>query len=263
MRERGERQIIPKELRRKAASFVWEEMLDRNNLEFSASSQQNLTDANQLLKESSLVAYLNHSTQKEDVIISVVLAFNYLTNAKRIIGPAAMRHYDLFRDPKHAIPLRMLKPLGIEFFPIVQPLEIDKNAGVYNDERTQKMSNKLKEATMEAVRNPGSIFGITPEGTRNDNGALINARRGIGYLESYDPDHSLYYLPVALVLPSFSNNPKIEVGKALKLNEIIPDLKELPDNPKIRAQFLTDIHMQRLARMLPEEMRGVYSSDNH
>ena len=97
-------------------------MLERNNLEFNSSSRQNLTGANEILKEGSLVVYLNHTTQKEDVLLSVSIGFNFLTNAKRIIGPAAMRHYDLFRDPKHAIPLRILKPISIEFFPIVQPV---------------------------------------------------------------------------------------------------------------------------------------------
>ena len=122
------------------------------------------------------------------------------------------------------------------------------------------MSNKLKEATINAVRNPGSVFGITPEGTRNENGMLLPAKKGIGHLEGYDPDHSLYYLPIALVLPKYSQHPKIEVGEALKLNEIIPDLRALPEDPKIRAQVLTDTHMQRLAQMLPEKMRGVYAT---
>jgi len=249
---------FPRELRHVGGSLVWEGLLRRLNLEFSEESRQNLLAANLLLKKYSEVVYVNHTSSMEDMELPVSMVLTFLTNTKRIIGPVAMQHYDPGRDWKNAVLLRLLKPLGIEIFPIVQPVGIDEKATMYSDEKTLQMSADLRTATTNAVRNPGTVFGITPEGTRSPNGRLLPARKGIGYLESYDPSDTLRYIPVAIVLKKFYSSPKIEVGQPLSLGEMNINNKTLPEDPKERAQILANAHMQRLAGMLPLEMRGVY-----
>ncbi len=247
-----------REFRRAAAGKVWEGLLRRLNLEFSEESRQNILSANELLKENSVVFYISH-TSMTDAELAVPMVFNFLTNAKRIIGPAAMKHYDPARDFKSAMLLRALKPLGIQILPIVQPEDKDStNANIYSDKRSQRMSANLRIITENVMKLPGSVYGIAPEGTRSDNGALLPAKKGIGYLEAYDQADKLRYLPVAIVYGKFSNHPKIEVGKPLSLGEMNLEKSSLPKDPKERAQYLADVHMQRLADMLPPEMRGVY-----
>lgn len=264
MKEMGDRLAgFPRELRHVAAVKAWEGFLRRMNLEFSGESRQNLVYANQLLKQNSMVVYVNHTSLMKDVELPVSMVLSFLTNTKRIIGPVAMRHYDPARDPISATLLRLLKPLGIEVFPIVQPESIDGGAIVYGDEQKRQMSTALRTVTVNAVRNPGTIFGIAPEGTRSKDGKLLSAKRGIGYLESYDPKHTMYYLPVAIVLEKFSDHPSIQVGEPLRLGEMNLELETLPKDPKERAQFLADVHMQRLADMLPQEMRGAYNRENN
>lgn len=228
------------------------------NLEFSEESRQNLVDANQALSEHSLVIYVNHTSMVEDVGLPVTMVLSFLTNTKRIIGPVAMKHYDPARDPVNAVLLRMLKTIGIEIYPIVQSEDIDGNAAAYGVEKTQQLSTDVRNAMADAVTNPGTVFGITPEGTRSRDGRLIRAKKGIGYLANYDPEHTLYYLPVAIVLEKFSDHPSIRVGRPLRLDEMNLDLHTLPDDPRDRAQYLADVHMQRLADLLPREMRGEY-----
>lgn len=264
MKEMGERLTgFPREFRHKAAVSVWEGLLHRLNLEFSEESRQNLLAANELLRQNSVVVYLNHTAMMEDVALLVSMVLTYLTNAKRIIGPVAMKHYDPARDPINATLLRSLKVLGIETFPIVQPVDIDKHATVYSDRKIQRMRENLKIVTANAVRNPGTVFGITPEGTRSNDGKLLPAKKGIGYLESYDANDTLHYLPVALALEKYFNHPKIEVGLPLRLGEMNLEKSILPEDPKERAQFLVDVHMQRLVGMLPQEMKGVYNRENN
>jgi hypothetical protein len=248
------------ELRHLAAIPVWEGLLRGIGLEFSQKSRQHLFKANELLRDNPVLIYANHSSMEEDVALTVSMGLTYLTNTRRIIGPAAMKHYDYSRDRKNAMLLRLLKPLGgIEFLPMVQPETIDSNAAKYGKEEVEEMRTTLRTEMENIVSSPRTIFGITPEGTRSEDGKLIRVRLGIGYFESYDMYDRIRYLPVAIVLPKCSSQPKIEIGEPLSLAETDLDKNNLPADPKTRAQFVADFHMTRLAEMLPPEMRGVYA----
>jgi len=260
MKETAGKLGFSRELRHLAASKICESLLRKLNLEFSEESHQNLLETNKLLAQHSVIIYINHTSMLVDVELPISMVLTHLTNAKRIVGPVAMKHYDPSRDKKNAMFLRLLKPLGIEVFPIVQPKSIDEDAIGYSGEEKQSLSADLKVAITNAVNFPGKVLGITPEGTRSKNGKLLPARTGIGYLESYDPNNSLRYLPIAIILERFSNCPKFEVGKPFGLGELNIEKGTLPEDPKKRARTLTDMHMLRLASMLPPEMRGAYSN---
>jgi 1-acyl-sn-glycerol-3-phosphate acyltransferase len=249
---------LPREIRRVIAAGVWEGLLRGLHLEFTEESRRNLFEANELLKNNSMVVYINHTSMMEDVELPVSMVMAFLTNTRRIVGPIAMKHYDPARDWKNAVLLRFLKPLGVEIFPIVQPENVDANAEVYGDEEKRQMSIRLRAVMADAVKSPGTVIGLTPEGTRSKKGTLLPARGGIGYLESYDTDQTLRYLPVVIVLKKYSDRPKIQAGKPLSLGEMGLEKNMLPADPKERARFLADLHMERLAGMLPPSMRGAY-----
>jgi len=213
---------------------------------------ENLSTLNSLLKTNSGVVYLNH-VLATDVPLAISLVRSQLTNAQRFLGPVGMKHYDLKRGHLKAVGLRSLKLFNIQAVPVVTVSDTVN----YGDKR-RSMIDDLKMETEKSFRKPGTVYGIAPEGTRNKGkGTLQRANRGMGYLEPYDS--SAYYLPLALMHPKFSEEPEIKIGEPLRLSDIIPPGVQLSSEYKSRAQEIADIHMYRLAELMPPHLRGVYS----
>lgn len=232
------------------ARGVWNSLRKNLELEFSQESQNNLTELNEQLLTNSTVVYINHSS-KLDAPIAISMVLSQLTNAKNILGPVGMKHYDWTRDPLSAALFRILPLFHVQPAPVVQ-VEDEKNYGV----RRQRMIENLKKQTSIKMKQAGSVYGIAPEGTRNtEKGILIRANRGMGYLEQYQ---GLFYLPVAIIYKKYSSKPEVAVGKPLQLQDIIPDILDLSFDPEIRAQEITNRLMFKLAEIMPEELRGFY-----
>lgn len=117
----------------------------------------------------------------------------------------------------------------------------------------------LRQAT-EYLQN-GGILGIAPEGTRSASRGLIAAKTGVAYLAD---KAGVPVVPVAItgtdeILQAWGKlrRPKVvlRIGEPFQL----PPLER-----KTRAAQLqenTDEIMLRIAAMLPEEYRGVYTDD--
>jgi 1-acyl-sn-glycerol-3-phosphate acyltransferase len=230
-----------------------EKIMENQGLQFSPESQDNLRKFNSVLVDHSVVAYVNH-TSKLDAAIGVSLVLS-LPNTKRVIVLAGMRHYDLKRDPLSAMFFRSLRIFNVHAMPVVQ-VDDKTNYG----RRQQEMLDGLKEETTKLIELPGSIYGITPEGTRSLNGTLQRAKRGIGYLAEYSRE--TYYLPAAIIYKNQTQpplrSPEVIIGQPLQLKDIVPDNIALPKDPRERAQMLADLHMGRLAKLMPENLRGAY-----
>jgi hypothetical protein len=230
----------------------WEEIRKKQGFEFSSESQDNLRKFNSVLADHSAVIYVNH-TKKTDVAIGASLLLS-LSNTKRIIAPVGMRHYDLKRDPLSGMSLRFLKIFNAHAIPVVQ---IDDKTDY--GKKKQEMIDRLKRETSKLIGLAGSVYGITPEGTRSLNGTLLRAKKGIGYLEGYDSE--TYYLPAAIIYKNQTQPPQLPeviIGQPLQLRNIVPNNIVLPEDPQERAQTLADLHMRRLAKLMPENLRGVY-----
>jgi 1-acyl-sn-glycerol-3-phosphate acyltransferase len=121
------------------------------------------------------------------------------------------------------------------------------------------------EADMHALKSAiralekGYIFGIAPEGTRNRNGILIRAQPGTVTLALHT---GAPVLPVAhwggekLMgnLKRFKRTDfHIRLGQPFKV-----DTQGVKVTGEIRQQIVDEI-MYKIARLLPEEYRGVYS----
>ena len=248
-----ERGGLKPDFKRLLAKKSWDYLINNLGLEFSSGSQSNLLRLNELLKTNSAVVYINH-TEKMDAPIAISMVLNYLTNAKNILGPVGMKHYDWTRDPVSAALFRILPSLGVQPEPIVQVGD-EKNYGA----KKQLMIENLKEQTSIMMKKASSVYGIAPEGKRNKkDGALQKANKGMGFLEKYS---DLYYLPVAIIYKKYSSKPEVIVGKPLLFDEIIPDISNLSYDPKERAQEITDIHMKRLAEIMPKKQRGYYGQN--
>lgn len=238
------------DFRRYFATKGWDYLTKKLGLEFSPESQANLAQLNELLLTNPAVVYVNH-TSKLDVPVGISMLLSQLPNAVRILGPVGMKHYDWIRDPISAALFRLLPSLHIQPVPIVQT----------NDEWKYKnrkgMLDDLKKLTAEMIEKPGSVYAITPEGTRNKTGTLLKAKKGIGRLAEYK---DLFYLPAAIIYKEYSSKPEIVIGKPLQLQEIIPEILDLSYDPKKKAQEIADLHMKRLAKLMPSFLRGFYAS---
>jgi len=233
---------------KEGSTFVWNLLRNKLNLEFSQESQTNINRLNELLLTHPAVVYINH-TSKLDALMAVSMVLSQLTNAKNILGPVGMKHYDWRRDPVSAGFLRLLKYMNIRALPIVQ---VDDK--VDYGERQRLMIENLKRET-EIIREPGSVYGIVPEGTRSKDGSLLKANKGIGYLGGYG---EIFYLPVVFIYQKPAPKQGIILGEPLQLKDIIPQGMQLSQDPREKAQTIANLHMSRLAALMPYSLRGVY-----
>jgi len=112
---------------------------------------------------------------------------------------------------------------------------------------------KAKQALHE-----GKILAIAPEGTRTEDGQLIRGKPGIAMLAS---KCDVMILPIAYYghedfkknITHLKRTPmKIKVGKPFQI-----DFSQQPRD-KLAMQEVSDVIMLEIAKLLPEEYRGVY-----
>jgi len=239
----------PSLLRRKIAPAAWDYLRQKLELSISEESRFHLRQTNDLLLTNPVVLYANH-TSKLDAPLLISMILSELPNAKHMLGPAGMKHYDWRRDPVSAVMLRALKLINVHAIPVVQVGDTT-DYGL----RQRQMIDRLKQET--AIMNEaGSLYGIAPEGTRGE-GILQQANRGIGYLEQYGPQ--IVYTPAAIMYGRFSDYPEISIGEPLTLERIVRQGTNLGSDRKERAQAIADIHMMRLALLMPPPLRGPYT----
>lgn len=261
---------LPWEIRRVIAIALWNLLLCLLRLEYSENSEKNLQKANELLKEHSIVLYVNHTTMLPDALLGLSMTLSGLTNAEHIFAPVKDKYYSplgknmRFTDRMVSVLLQFVKPLGATLFPIHTKTQTDSDST--QDLTEEQKTNKAFIAEMnEKLVKAGSVLGIAPEGTRAKDGRLKLAKNGIGYFEQSDPNGNIYYLPVGIVLNKFGK-PKVEIGAPITLSELLRqnnlEMKNLSIDKKERAAFITNLLMQQLVELLPEEMHGVYAQDH-
>jgi 1-acyl-sn-glycerol-3-phosphate acyltransferase len=173
-----------------------------------------------------------------------ILAINHLSALDSpvllTVCPHRVRAFAAAKHRRHPLYAPLLTLMGSIW---VRRGEIDRQA--------------LKEALATLER--GEVLGLAPEGTRSrDFRALQEGKSGVAYLATR------------------ANVPIVPVG-VTGTEEIIPSLLQLrrarvravvgqpfflPENGRVRGQLLreyTDLVMHRIAGLLPEEYRGVYS----
>ncbi len=231
---------------------IFETIRARYGLEISSESLDKLSLANQYLTDHPLVCYANHQLAADAMLIPMLSA---LPNTRVVFGPAAEKYYQ-WTSPFTAAFYRLILPrLHIYALPVVRPQE----QGLFTGDHRHTRRNNYRVQTLRLLR-PGAIYGIAPEGTRNQDG-LHQAKSGIGNLSDL-VDTQLIYLPIGLVYPQQDHNPRIVIGAPRPLQEIYQkyQITSLPPNPKDRSQFIADLLMFHLAQeCLPRYMHGFYA----
>lgn len=106
------------------------------------------------------------------------------------------------------------------------------------------------------VLRDGVPLGVFPEGHRSDDGTLIRAHAGVGYFAQRS---GAPLLPIGL-----SGTRDARVGRFWKRDAIVRigapfQITDLPEAAGDDQQALADAIMRRIAALLPESQRGVYS----
>ena len=143
---------------------------------------------------------------------------------------------------EHALRGRFIRPLGAIF---VRRGAVDRKA--------------LRDCL--AVLKGGGVLGMSPEGTRSDTGGLQEGKRGVAYLA---------YLAQAPILPVVLTGVEKAFGSLARLRRAtvtvtIGEPFHLLAGGEPRGRDLTtatDLIMNKLASLLPEEYRGVYAQQN-
>jgi 1-acyl-sn-glycerol-3-phosphate acyltransferase len=109
------------------------------------------------------------------------------------------------------------------------------------------------------VLESGRPLGVAPEGTRSHTGALIEGKTGVAFLAS---KAQVPILPVAVVgtekvLPALRRLRRKTVHVRIETAFRLPERGDRPRRE--HTAYCTDLIMTRLASMLPESYRGVYS----
>jgi 1-acyl-sn-glycerol-3-phosphate acyltransferase len=253
--------------RQKIADKFWGWLENKNGEPIlDEESLKNLRQANELLKTASLVIYVNHQ-KIVDAPIAIGLAMEHLPNAQNFLGPAGMKHFDLTRNPVNGLLLRALKLLHVYTIPVVQHKKGEKER--YGESQASEMAAALRELAQDILGQAGMVYGIAPEGTRKTKGVpddeLVQARYGFGALRELHEASRVGYLPVAIIYPEKNSGQMlhIKVGPYVFWDEVIdPETLPVGDSDAIvkeRNKMVADALMQRLAKLLPERMRGVYA----
>jgi len=211
-------------------------------------NQENLSRLKELLNRHSVVAYFNHLTSADGVLVIASLLDNKGFNFQ-IAALAGRKHDDFFRKPLSAAAINVGRLLGVKIYPIVQHDDHDSYSEKENLRLCRAFFNQFKSLS----QNPGTLFLIAPEGTRNKSGgSLQKAQEGIGLMAKINPE--VYFVPVGII-PQEKISPGLNLGKRFSIVYGSPfklDKEEIKG--KSRGEISRDL-MARLAEMLPENMR--------
>ena len=214
--------------------------------------KENLALLRDHLKRHSAVVYLNHFFLGDAPLVIAFLLDNLGGSIRIVSAVESRKHYDFRRDPVNASILRLARLLGIRLFPVVQHYD----RGAYSYGERMRWLRKFAKGAKEVLGRPGGIMVIAPEGTRSPDGALQKAWDGITHLNRYGS--SIYFFPVALI-PKDKFERGVSFGSVFELRTARPFLaKEILSEIPVGLSF-ADGTMLKLARLLPEEMRGVYA----
>jgi len=211
-------------------------------------NQENLSRLKELLNRHSAIAYFNHITSADGALIMASFVekegFNF-----QVVAPVARKNSDFFRSPFNASILKFGQALGVKLYPVVQ--HYDYNS--YSEKENLRLSRAFFNQFKSLSQNPGTLFLIAPEGTRNKSGSsLQKAQEGIGLMAKINPD--VYFMPVGII-PQEKISPGLNLGKRFSIVYGSPfklDKEEI--KRKSREEISRDL-MARLAEMLPENMR--------
>jgi hypothetical protein len=215
------------------------------NIEIDEQSKTNLKKAKECLKNHSMIVYFNHLSLDDSVILLALLINNFYPYIN-IYAPESRKHFDFRRHPMHALLMRFGSALGLHLYPLVQHYD----SASYSRHERHTLLKRFYIEVINALNSDGNILIIAPEGTRSRDKTLQEARRGIEEVGKKTAN-STYFLPVGII-PRNKWYTGFNFGRRLSLKVGEPYYND--------GNYDINRIMLNLASLLPENMRGIYSS---
>lgn len=218
--------------------------------------EENFIQTKEHLKEGSLLCYFNHNSIIDPGLIINLFIENLGEEIKEWIVPGSYKHL----DPERSIlgPIKGWAMRGfacekdLKLYPTIQFYDTKS----YSDELVRDVNIDFALRARDALRSPGGVVLIAPEGTRNQgNIQLLKAQEGIGlFLRG---GKNVVTQPIALIgcgLPrSAIRRPKVVIGPIYSSEQVREVAKEKG------LETIGDAMMVLLAQLLPKAYRGVYA----
>lgn len=241
-----------------ALSFVTEHLY---NLQLSPETPRNIESLKRHLEMGSAVVYINHISLDDSLLVLAFLLKEVGRSIRQIGGPESKKHYDFREGLMSGLVMRLAGLLGVTLIPVVQHYD----EGKYSEKEILGSRLQFARTAKEILGKPGGILLIAPEGTRSPDGTLKQAQQGIGFVSksSHKNDIPIFFVPIGVIpIPQGSINSGLncnfvrsQAGR-FELNMGEPFQIDFIQNTT--REGITDLLMQKLASLLPQETRGVY-----
>ncbi|HYM64987.1 MAG TPA: hypothetical protein VES68_00660 [Candidatus Sulfotelmatobacter sp.] len=228
-----------------------------DNVHRSLYGTENLEEAKRHLKEGSILFYFNHFAKLDPILYGQIIR-DYLNPSQdekkpleHVAGITSLRHIDPEKGFLSAVQAELIEgwseTFGINAIPVIQT----------KDKKDYPQADSFnRNAVIEAarfLRQQGNVLAISPEGTRSTLNELLEAEEGFEVLFKLGGKKVLA-LPAAGVhgtIRPYNTKTKVSVGKPFSFEEIQRESQD-------KGESITELAMQRLAALLPEQNRGYY-----
>lgn len=248
--------------------------------DFNVVNPENLNILRQ--KPNSPIAYIFNHSITEDPLFGFLTVRKYAPERlANVIVPVSEKHarFNTFKA-YWALTTVGEKVWGFELPRVVQSYRVRKE-GPVDDELLQKssdMGKSLFRVVDERLPSAPLIY-LSPEGHRSESGQLLPAEGGAGVVAilmerkmKKGKIEGGYFIPVATTIEGFKGHgfyynalkkPRVEctIGEPIGAEEAVNFGKELAGEGKADAKVVSHYLMTKIARLMPEERRGVYHPD--
>lgn len=204
--------------------------------------------------EYSFVLYFNHiSFNDPAVVINVADRFDP-KHRKHMVTMMSYSHTDP-DDPKHRVFALMAKGLekcGVEGIRVIQKYQVNNPEFGYTEEQASLNYLQSMRRLKELRGIPTGVI-ISPEGTRSRSGTLAGGESGVVAIGRVLAP--VIYIPLAISYEGKYQRDSINLFKKMRVN-----IGEVTIQEKSSEYPTVEELMQKLARALPEEMRGVWGN---
>jgi 1-acyl-sn-glycerol-3-phosphate acyltransferase len=236
-------------LKHEISGFMGDFLLE--NVHRSVYGVKNLNTAkNHVENGGSILFYFNHFSKLDPILYGGIIN-DYVTPLANTASVLSFRHMDPERGLLSKLQATLFseweKKYGITAISVIQKKDMQGylNANEFN-------SRAAREAA-KFLRKPGHVLGIAPEGTRSKINELLQAEEGFETLFKLGGKNVLA-LPAAGVhstIRPYNTQTKVSIGAPFSYEEISRESKE-------KVISVTDLAMQKIASLLPEQNRGYY-----
>ncbi len=244
--------------------------------ELTTINPENLDILNQRPKNPAVI-YFNHAAQ-DDALVTVSFLHNHAPERlKKVVMPVSQHHLQFKNFASYSLLVRLGKGSAGFLMPDVVQSYRRRGENLGNDAREKALALDLRLAhILKESLADGYLIIISPEGHRSDTGSLYPGEGGVGVIarlmQSLGKKGEIengYFIPLGLIFqagrqlgryynPIVKPSLTISVGSPIDYETV---LKQSGKKHEVKgAVAASHFLMERLAGLLPEHMRGVYSS---